>query len=221
MDVVEIIVRYRQGFTDGLIVTLELASITWCLGLLGGSVIGAAAHLSPKLFGWPLRACALFLSSVPFLVMLYWAHYPLQVILGVVIDPFITASALLSLINIVLVAEIWRNALDDFPQEYVIAGRVSGLTAIEIVRHIQFPLLFRSALPMLLATQVAVLQLTLFASLISVEELFRVSQRINAAIQEPIEIYTALAVFFVALTMPIYVAALILRRQYTRDLSER
>lgn len=153
--------------------------------------------------------------------MLYWAHYPLQVILGVVIDPFITASALLSLINIVLVAEIWRNALDDFPQEYVIAGRVSGLTAIEIVRHIQFPLLFRSALPMLLATQVAVLQLTLFASLISVEELFRVSQRINAAIQEPIEIYTALAVFFVALTMPIYVAALILRRQYTRDLSER
>jgi len=153
--------------------------------------------------------------------MLYWANYPLQVMLGVVIDPFITAVSLLSIINTVLIAEVWRGALNDFPREYVVAGRVSGMTRFEIIRFVQFPLLFRSVLPILLATQVAMLQLTLFTSLISVEELFRVAQRINASIQQPIEIYTALAVFFLVVTLPIYILALMLRYRYTRDMSER
>lgn len=221
LNVIEILLRYRQGFADGLLVTLELAAITWAVGLCAGSITGAAAYLCPRAVGWPLRGCALFLTAVPFLVMLYWAHYPLQVMLGIVIDPFITAASLLSVIDTVLIAEIWRGALNDFPREYVTAGRVSGMTRFEIIRFVQIPLLFRSVLPMLLATQVAMLQLTLFASLISVEELFRVAQRINATIQEPIEIYTALAAFFLVLTLPIYMVALALRYRYTRDMSER
>jgi polar amino acid transport system permease protein len=221
VDFVEMILKYRQGFAAGLTVTLQLAGITWAIGLSVGSIVGAAAYFHPRAVGWPLRGCALFLSGVPFLVMLYWAHYPLQVLLGVVIVPFVTAAALLSLINTVLVAEIWRAALNDFPREYVVAARVSGLTQLEAIRFIQFPILLKATLPMLLATQVAMLQLTLFASLISVEELFRVAQRINSEIQQPILIYTALAAFFLVLTLPIYAAALVLRRRYTRDLSER
>ena len=65
------------------------------------------------------------------------------------------------------------------------------------------------------------LHATLFASLISVEELFRVSQRINSTIYRPIEIYTALALFFLVVCLPINLFAVYLKRYYTRDLSER
>jgi len=65
------------------------------------------------------------------------------------------------------------------------------------------------------------LQATLFASLISVEEIFRVSQRINSTIYRPVEIYTALALFFLAVCLPINLAAAYLKKRYTRDLSER
>jgi ABC-type amino acid transport system permease subunit len=64
------------------------------------------------------------------------------------------------------------------------------------------------------------LQATLFASLISVDEIFRVAQRINARVYRPIEVYTALGVFFLAICLPMNGIALWLRRKYTRDLSE-
>lgn len=220
MGAIDIILQYREGFLSGLLVTLELCAITWTAGMLLGTAFGAAASLSPRLVGWPLRTGAILLAGIPFLVLLYWANYPLQELLGVVIDPFYTAAGLLCIINIVLVAEIWRGAFTDFPNEYVIAGMVTGLTRFEIVRFVQVPILFKQVLPGIIAAQVAMLQLTLFASLISVQELFRISQGINASIQKPIEIYTVLAIFFFLLSAPIYGFAWLLRKRFTRDISE-
>lgn len=65
------------------------------------------------------------------------------------------------------------------------------------------------------------LHTTLFASLISVEEIFRVAQRINAKIYKPVEIYTALGVFFLLVCLPLNGFALGLKKRYGRNLSER
>jgi len=65
------------------------------------------------------------------------------------------------------------------------------------------------------------LHATLFTSMISVEELFRVAQRINAQIYKPIEIYTALGVFFLAICLPVNFFALWFKQKYTRNVSER
>jgi ABC-type amino acid transport system permease subunit len=78
----------------------------------------------------------------------------------------------------------------------------------------------RQIIPSLLSLQVNMLQLTLFASFISVEEIFRVSQRINALIYKPIEIYTALAILFLIICLPLNGLALWLKKEYTRDISE-
>ena len=64
------------------------------------------------------------------------------------------------------------------------------------------------------------LTLPLFASLISVEEIFRVAQRINAQIYRPVEIYTALGLFFLAVCLPVNGLAYWLQKRYTRNISE-
>ncbi|MGH8565928.1 MAG: ABC transporter permease subunit [Gammaproteobacteria bacterium] len=179
MTIVEIILRYRLAFSEGLLVTLQLASIAWISGLLIGTVIGTLASRYRQSVGYPLRAASFALVAIPPIVLLYWAHYPLQDVMGVVINPFVTASAIFSLINVVLVAEIIRTTLDAFRGEYRVAAKVSGMTRLETLRYVEFPLIARQAIPSVLAAQVLILQSTLFASLISVEELFRVSQRIN------------------------------------------
>jgi ABC-type amino acid transport system permease subunit len=86
--------------------------------------------------------------------------------------------------------------------------------------NIQLPLIFRQVLPGLLLLQVMMLHTTLFASLISVEEIFRVAQRINAQIYRPVEIYTALGVFFLMVSLPINGFALWFKAKFTRDISE-
>ena len=221
MTVIDIILRYRQAFIGGLVVTLTLAAIAWGVGLTIGTVVGVSASRYRYWVGYSLRAVSFTLAAIPPIVLLYWAHYPLQAAIDVVVNPFLTAAAILSLVNAVVVAEIIRSALDDFRMEYRMAAQVSGMTRWETFRFVEFPLVARQVLPSILAAQVLILQSTLFASLISVEELFRVAQRINSVIYQPIQIYTALAGFFLVVCGPVYLLAYILRRRFLRNVSEK
>jgi ABC-type amino acid transport system permease subunit len=221
MSVFDILKNYHMAFLAGLQVTLELCAVIWTSGILFGVILGVIGANQPHSWGLFTRAMAFAFSAIPTLVVLFWLHYPAQAVFNVVIDPFYTASLTLSLVNIFAVGELVRQAVVDFPQQYIVAGRVCGLETRDIVIKIQLPILFRQLLPGLLVLQVGMLHATLFASLISVEEIFRVSQRINSTIYRPVEIYTALAFFFLLVCLPINVLAAYLKKRYTRDFSER
>lgn len=57
---------------------------------------------------------------------------------------------------------------------------MTGLSNKAILFKIELPLVLRQVLSPLLVSQVVMLHMTLFASLISVEELLRIAQRINS-----------------------------------------
>ncbi len=216
-----LIYTYREGLFSGLLVTLALCLVVWVTGLVLGTLLGALAHRNRDGGGKILTAFSFLVVSTPVLVILFWLHYPLQAISGVVIPPFVTAAVTLSLVNVLGVAQIVRDALDVFPEQYSIAGKVCGLTEREIFSKIQAPILFRQTIPQALTLQVNMLHLTLFASLISVPELFRVAQQINSIVYKPIEIYSALALFFIAISLPLNVLAARLKSKYTRNISEK
>lgn len=218
--IAHIIIQYKEGLLSGLLVSLGLVAIVWIAGLTFGISIGWLTHQKTSVGYWLKVVWFLILSS-PILVILFWLHFPLQAMLGVVIKPFITAVAGLSVINIVFVAAIVKDSLDELPEQYFIAGKVSGLNDKEIFTKIKFPLMIRAVIPQLLFLQVAMLQATIFASLISVEEIFRVAQRINSMIYKPIEIYTILALLFIAVCLPLNFLAYWLKKTYTRNHSEK
>ena len=153
-------------------------------------------------------------------MFLFWAHYPLQVLLQTVIDPFLTATAVLTIVNSLAVFECVRTTLDEFPKQYLTAAKVCGIPPLAAIVRIQLPIVLRQLLPALLPLQVAMLHASLFASLISVEEIFRVAQRVNASVYKPVEIYTALGFFFLLITLPLNGTAALLKRYYTRSFSE-
>lgn len=221
MTVLDILVNYREGIFSGLLTTLKLCLIIWSSGLILGTALGVASARWYFSVGLPTRVVSFILSGVPVLAFLFWLHYPFQAMLRVVIDPFYTAAVALSIINVLAVSDAVRVVLKDFPSQYTAAALISGLTPMETLLRIQFPIVFRQVLPSLLVIQVNMLQATLFASLISVDEIFRVAQRINAVIYRPVEIYTALGVMFLAICLPLNGLALWLRKSFTRDLSER
>ncbi len=220
MNSFEILYNYREDFLVGLTVTLKLCVLVWGFGLIFGFIIGYAGSKFKSVIGLPSRIISFILGGIPVLVFLFWLHYPLQFWMGVVIEGFYTAVAALSVINTFLVADIVRTALNNFPSQYTLAGEVCGLDKKTIYRKIQLPIIIRQILPGILFTQVAMLQSTLFASLISVEEIFRVCQRINSSIYKPVEIYSALAILFLMICLPINGIGYWIKKKYTRDFSE-
>jgi polar amino acid transport system permease protein len=221
MSVLDILITYHSAFLTGLATTFRLALMVWAIGLLFGAFVGVLGAHWKLAVGFPTRAISFALSGVPLLVFLFWLHYPLQSMLGVVVDPFLTAALTLAIVNTFAVADVVRGVLADFPKQYVVAAQVCGLNQRQTLIHIQLPIILRQTVPVLLMIQVNMLQATLFASLISVNEIFRVAQQINSQIYKPVEIYTALGVLFLAICLPLNGLALFLKSKYTRDFSER
>lgn len=220
MSVFDILINYYPAFLKGLAVTLQLCGLIWVSGIVVGTALGFAGWRQKLWVGVPSRAFSFLLGGIPLLVFLFWLHYPAQAMFNVVIDPFYTAAFTLSIVNIFGVADIVRGALFDFPQQYMTAAQVTGLSKKQTIFRIQIPLILRQILPAVIFLQVAMLHTSLFASLISVEEIFRVAQRINAQIYRPIEIYTALGFFFLAVCIPINGFAFWLKHRFTRNMSE-
>jgi len=221
MGIIEILVKYKVEFLLGLGVTVKLCLIIWSAGLVLGTLLGVAAAKWRLAVGLPLKAVSFVLAGVPVLVFLFWMHYPLQSYLGIVVNPFYTAAATLSIVNILLVSDLIKIHLLEFPDQYMASARVCGLSYSKYVRHIQFPIIVRQVLPPLLVIQVTMLHSTLFASLISVDEVFRIAQRINSQIYKPVEIYSGLAFLFLAVSLPLHGLSNWLKARFTRNLSER
>ena len=216
----QILVKYRQALLSGINTTIQLALIIWITGLLVGTLIGILSAKFQRVVGIPAKICSFMLSGIPVLAYLFWTHYPMQTILGVVINPFFTAAAVLSTINIFAVSDMINSHLSDFPEQYNIAAKVCGLSTRTTILRIQLPIILRQVIPSLLPLEVIMLHSTLFASLISVEEIFRMAQRVNSIEYKPVEIYTALALLFLFTCLPVNGFAIWLRRRFTRNISE-
>ena len=176
MSTFDLIVKYHEAIVRGLLVTLQLCGLIWTIGIVVGAVAGYARHKWPTSIGRVFSIFAFIVAGMPILVLLYWLHFPAQSFLQVTIDPFWTAVAALGVVNIAMVSEDVLNVLTDFPRQYVSAAEACGMSRLDIIIRIQAPLVLRQVVPALLKTQVYMLQATLFASLISVQEIFRVAQ---------------------------------------------
>lgn len=220
MNIFEILVNYKEAFLQGLKVTLEICLLVWGIGILLGVVVGILSAKN-KFFGRISKVLAMLISGVPAIVFMYWLYYPLQQQLNIDIPAFTVAVIALGVVNMFSVADLVKNAIRDLPKQYLLSAKVSGLKEKTIIKKIQIPLIFKQLVGPILLVQITMLHSSIFASLINVDDIFRQVQRINAIIYKPIELYTALAIFFIVITVPLTLLGRYLKNKYTRDYSER
>ncbi len=221
MNFFEIFVAYKEGLLQGLRVTLELCLLVWTIGIVLGTFVGIINAKYKKSFGFILKILSMLISGVPVIVLLYWLYYPLQQQLQIDISAFNIAVCALSIVNVFMVADLVKNAINDLPNQYLLPAKVSGLSSKTILKKIQIPLIFKQLVGPILLVQITMLHSSIFASLINVDDIFRQIQRINALVYKPIELYTSLAVFFIVITIPLTLIARYLKMKYARDYSER
>lgn len=212
------ILHYLPQLFQGALITLEMAILGWTLGTTLGLALGLSARHSntARLL---IQNVGHLLSATPFLVALVWLHYPLQEMLQINLPPFWTATSAIILYNTIAVAQVVDAALTRVPKDLSATAISCGLSASVMRRHILIPLITRAVLPGLLAQQVQVLHLTMFTSLISVDELFREVQRAITREFEPVLFYSILAAFYALLSLPLVITARVLEARWTLELA--
>jgi polar amino acid transport system permease protein len=210
----EILFTYRELFFQGFLTTLKLLGLIILIGVPLGTLLGILGGRYSRELGGIIKGARFVTKVIPVLVLLFWLHYPLQGLLGVVINPFWTTSIALGVINMIAIAYLVQAELQLLPISYREAGLTLGMSSGQIIRRIELPLLIRRVLPQILLIQAAMLEYTLFASLISVPELFRVSQTINSMTYQPVAIYTLLVLFFFIILAPLHLLISWIQKRY-------
>lgn len=210
----QILINYHNLFFQGFLTTLQLLGLIALIGVPLGTLLGIIGGRYNDEIGSLIRGARFVTKVIPVLVLLFWLHYPLQGILGIVINPFWTTVIALGIINIIAVSHLISAELQLLPKSYREAGSTLGMNSNQIVRHIELPLLMRRTLPQILLIQASMLEYTLFASLISVPEIFRVSQTINSMTYQPVAIYTLLVLFFFIILAPLHLLISWIQKKY-------
>jgi len=216
----DILYQYKNIFLDGLYVTLSLCFIIFPISLILGSFIGLISSKFSNSIGILIRISSILVSSTPILVFLFWMHYPFQYIFNLRIDPFNTSVFVISLVSTFLMSDYVYNSFKNFPTELISTAKVLGLSNLQIAKKIQFPIIFRQLLPQIIILFSFILQATIFCSFISVGELFKKAQELNADIFKPIELYSIVALFFISICLLINLLSLYFKKKYSYDLNK-
>lgn len=188
---------------QGAGITLQITALSVGLGLFFGLFIGIAeiSHIRP------LRVLAKvyvdFLRGTPLLVQIFMIYFALPMLLGTRIDPFVAAVTACSINSSAYVAEIFRAGIQSIDKGQMEAGRSLGLNWVQTMRFVIIPQAFKRIIPPLGNEFIAMLKDSSLVSVIGFEELTRQGQLIIASTYGAMEIWTAVALIYLAMTLPI------------------
>jgi len=198
-------------------ILLEGAKMTlWIsvLGLLGGVIIGLAAGCARAYGGWLSRNIALvfieLIRGTPIVVQVMFIYFALPMALpDFRIDPFTAAVVTIMINSGAYIAEITRGAVLSINRGFREAGLALGLSSRETLRYVIMPLALRRMLPPLGNQWIVSIKDTSLFIVIGVAELTRQGQEIIAGNFRALEIWSAVAVIYLIITL---VLSFVLRR---------
>lgn len=188
---------------NGAIVTLEITLVEVSFGVLIGLFVGMAELSSYRLLRIPAKVYVDIIRGTPLLVQIFIIYFALPNIINMRIEPYIAAVVACSINSGAYVAEIFRSGIQSIDKGQFEAGRSLGLTWSQTMKMIVVPQAFRRTIPQLGNEFIAMLKDSSLVSVIGFEELTRKGQLIIAATYRSFEIWAAVAVIYLVMTLTI------------------
>ena len=204
-DFLEIVLPALPLLLKGAGVTIQLTVFSIALGLVGGSLLGIARLSKYKIVRVLTRIYVDFFRGTPLLVQLFMIYFGLPGLLNSMglptFDKWWAAIAALSLNSAAYISEIIRAGIQSIPPGQTEASESLGLSPFETMRYVVFPQAFRVIIPPLGNEFIIMLKDTSLAAVIGYQELFQEGKLIVASNYRAFEIYTAVALVYLVLTL--------------------
>ena len=166
-----IVWRYADKLFNGLLLSIELATLTIAIGMLIGLILALIELDGPRWARPLIRAYVEFVRNVPLLLLVYLIFYGIPSAVDLEYDATTSFVLTLSIYSGAYLVEILRAGLAAVPLGLVEAGKAIGLTPFGVLCYVRFPMALRIALPSLSNTYVSLFKDTSIASAIAVPEL--------------------------------------------------
>ena len=184
-------------------ITIKITVLSVALGILIGLFMGIARICRIRLFRMIAAVYIDFFRGTPLLVQIFILYFALPVILGMRIDPFTAAVAACSINSGAYVAEIFRAGIQSISIGQSRAALSLGMTPRQTMRYVVLPQAFKRVIPPLGNEFIAMLKDSSLVSVIGFEELTRKGQLIIADTYGSVEIWSTVALLYLAMTFTI------------------
>ena len=207
---------YRRLFIPGFYYTLLVSFGAICLGFCLG-VLGGLARVSRNVIARELATLYVeFFSGTPLLVQIYVfyfciaaaIHFDNALIIGMVTLAFFSGA---------YISEMVRAGIESIDKGQVEAAMATGLDDWQTMRYIVFPQALKRIIPPVTGQFVSLIKDSSLLSVISVRELTKASEIINATTYKTFEAYLPLAGLYLLLTYPLSYLTRRLEKKLTRD----
>ncbi len=200
------IVEALPALLKGALITLQLTAIATTFGLLGGILLGIVRLSKVKILRLLARVYVDFFRGTPLLVQLYIIYFGIPALFNYLgidfrFNQWSAAIVGLSLNSAAYLAEIVRAGIQSVEIGQKEASESLGLGSTQTMQYVIFPQALRRMIPPLGNEFITLLKDTSLVAVIGYQELFREGQLIVATNYRSFEIYGAVALIYLLMTV--------------------
>lgn len=195
------VAEYVPKFVDGIIITLQLLSLSIFFGMILAIPIGLVQVTGPRWLSVPARAFCTVIRGTPLLIQLWLLYYGLGSLFPMIPEiresflwpllrdafPYAVLAFTLSVAG--YEGEVLRGAFKGVPKGELEAARAFGMSRFTVLRRIWLPRALQNVLPTLAGEFVLTLKSTPLAATITVFDVYGVGSIVR---QETYRVYEPL-----------------------------
>lgn len=194
-----VILRNGWFLWNGLLVSLELTLIA----VAGGIVFGTGLAMM-RLSRWrPLSLLAAgyvnLFRSMPLILVIFWFYVLVPKLMGRPIGALYSVLIAFMLFEAAYYCEIIRAGISSVRRGQVEAGLAVGFSRLQTMRYVVLPQAFRNMVPVLLTQSIIMFQDTSLVYVIGLRDFLTSADVVANTNNRPIELYTTVAVVYLAL----------------------
>ena len=189
---------FLHGFYNTLVVSVGAIVMGFCFGILGG-----LARVSKNLLVRELSAIYVeVFRGTPLLVQIYIFYFCVAAVVHFD-NPLLIGMITLALFSGAYISEMVRAGIESIDKGQVEAALSTGMGEWLTMRHVVFPQALRRIIPPVAGQFVSLIKDSSLLSVISVRELTKASEILNATTYKTFEAYLPLAGLYLLLTYPL------------------
>ncbi|MCE5242400.1 MAG: amino acid ABC transporter permease [Syntrophobacteraceae bacterium] len=208
--------EYRALFLTGLYYTFIVSAGAITLGTVLG-LVGGLAKVSGNMLA---RELATFYVEVfrgtPLLVQIYVFYFCIAAAMHFD-NPLVIGTVSLAFFSGAYITEMVRAGIESIDRGQIEAAISTGLNSRQAMQYVIFPQALRRIVPPITGQFVSLIKDSSLLSVISVRELTKASEVINATTYKTFEAYLPLALFYLLITYPLSYMTSRLEKRMKRD----
>ncbi len=181
------------AFTGG---TLRLAIPAILLGSVLGTLVGLARLSPTRWLNWPAKIYVELFRGVPLVMVIFWFWFMIPALVGKSLPEYSVALTAFVIFEAAYLAEIVRAGIQSVPRGQVEAATATGLSHVQLKRHVILPQALRNMIPALVTQFIVLVKDTSLASIIGYVDLTKAAQIVNNREIRPFELYLFIALVY-------------------------